>query len=448
MISDGTIYALSSGSGRAGIAVIRVSGPDCERACVRLAGGRPAARKFVVRTLRDPVRGDVIDQAGVLWLPGPGSATGEDMCEFHVHGGRAVISALLRALGETEGLRLAVGGEFARRAFLNGKLDLVAVEGLGDLLDARSDSQRVLALSQMLGGASDRIETWRSRLIGALGRLDAALEFSDDEDVARISVGNVDDVIEGIAEEMRSALVAGERAESVRAGVSIVLAGLPNTGKSSLLNAIARRDAAIVSPIAGTTRDVIEVQVDLDGVAVVVSDTAGLRHEIGDDIEGLGIGRTRQRLKSADLVVWVASNDVEGSEVVESEIVPSIRVQNKCDLRFCTSSGRSLARHSGDVLLVSAQTGDGLAELLSRLGDLAKNLVGRVEDIVVVRERQRQALTESIRHLNDCVLRDARLVELKVADLRFAANALGRITGRIDVEDWLDSIFREFCIGK
>jgi tRNA modification GTPase len=436
-----TIFALSTGAGRAAIAVIRVSGPGSAMALSTLAGGLPAPRRLVRRRLTDPDGGEPVDVAAVVWLPGPGTATGEDMAEFHVHGSDAVVAQIFGILARLPGLRLAAAGEFTRRGFANGKIDLVEAEGLGDLLEARTESQRKLALHQFMGGASAIVENWRRGLIDALAAVDAVVEFVDEGDVAGVG----DDAWRGLARTVRSdmerAVALAGKARNVRQGLRVVLAGAPNTGKSSLLNAVAQRDVAIVSPVAGTTRDSLEVHVELAGVPVVLADTAGLRADAGDEIEKIGMARSRRSAAEADVLVWVWSRDVSGSATVSDGLAPDLVVENKSDLAVDAGS-------DGAAVRVSSQTGAGLTELLLLFAAAVSARACLAEPAVVVRERQEEAVRDSIRHLNDALALPPGRMELVSAELRAAANALARLTGRIDVENWLDAIFSRFCIGK
>ena len=441
MTGRDTIFALSSGAGRAAIAVLRISGPAAQSIVAVLAGSCPPPRHFAPRTLRSPDGGEAIDKAGVIWLPGPATATGEDMAEFHIHGSEAVASHLFRVLSGFDGVRLAEPGEFTRRGFINGKLDLVEAEGLSDLLAARTEAQRRQAMQQFLGGSSAIIETWRSRLIAALAAVDAVVEFSEEGDVAGVADQAWRNDAQALIDDMQRAVARAGRAESLRRGLRVVFAGAPNTGKSSLLNALAQRDVAIVSPLAGTTRDSIEVLLDLDGVPVVLTDTAGLRDGSADDIERQGMARARRFAGEADLVVWLWSRDVAGSDVVAEGVRPDIVVETKSDLGLGPTDG-------GESNRISTLSGEGMAAFVERLSALVKARVGLGEAAVIVRERQIQAVEESIRFLNDALSQPIGALELVSADLRGAATALARLTGRIDVEDWLDDIFSRFCIGK
>ena len=327
-----TIFAPSSGSGKAGVTVLRISGPNSGYALESLCGALPVPRKAVLRKLRSPVDGDLLDQALVLWFPGPGSFTGEDVVELHVHGGLAVVDAVVGALSGLDGLRLAQSGEFTRRAFEAGKLDLSSVEGLADLINARTDAQRRLALRDASGGLAAACESWRNELLRSLAMIEANIDFVDEQDVP-------DDLLPAelpglirIRKEMRDWTKEGNRGEILRSGFRVVIAGLPNVGKSSLLNAFSGRDAAIVTDVAGTTRDVIEVFMDLNGFPVVLADTAGLRQS-EDVVERIGVEAAVGRLQQAELIVWVS--DERGQWPEESKMrfdSETLWVRNKADL--------------------------------------------------------------------------------------------------------------------
>ncbi|MGQ0484690.1 MAG: tRNA uridine-5-carboxymethylaminomethyl(34) synthesis GTPase MnmE [Hyphomicrobiales bacterium] len=445
MMTSDTIYAQSTGAGIAGIAVIRVSGPQAGPVLDKLAGGRPEARKASLRRIVDPASNEIIDRAVVLWMPGPNTVTGEDVAEFHVHGSQAVAAALFAAFNRIDWVRPAEAGEFTRRAFANGRMDLVEAEGLADLLRARTEMQRRQAVGHLLGEASSVYEAWRGQLIGILGHVEAALDFAEEEGVVEAAIRDVGPKTAALVASMSEALAKADRASAIRSGVKVVLAGVPNTGKSSLLNAIAARDAAIVSPRPGTTRDAIEVMIDLAGMPVILTDTAGLRALAGDEIEEIGMARTKRELDGADVVVWVSAPDIAESHPPAVGSVPMLRVHNKSDLLQHSVPNR---QYPAKAHLVSSRTGAGLPEMLASLTELVKREFRHAEDSVIVRARQKQAIAESIRYLNDSLRYDGQHLELRAEDLRKAGQCLGRVTGRIDVEDLLDSIFSEFCIGK
>lgn len=445
-VEPATIFALSSGHGRAGVAVIRVSGPMSGVVLDRMAGPRPKPRFAGLRKIQHPETGEGLDDGLVLWFPAPRSETGEDMAELQVHGGGAVVRAVLRAIGRVEGCRPAEPGEFARRAFENGRLDLTAVEGLADLVDAETEAQRRQALAQAGGELYRLYDGWRGSLLEALALTEAAIDFSDEGDVAADALARATDGVELLALEIDAHLAGAHRGEIVREGFRIVLAGAPNAGKSSLINALTRREVAIVSPEAGTTRDVIEVRLDIGGYAVVLADTAGLR-EARSGVEQEGIRRTLARSREADLVLWVVDATAPVMGPPAELAVPVWVILNKVDL----VAGQGATDGTGDgILHVSAKTGAGLADLVRRIGREVEARVGSSssQSPPASQERHREQLAACVAALRGFVAGDKAEAELRAEDLRIAANALGRITGRIGVEDVLGVIFGRFCIGK
>ena len=400
-----------------------------------MAGEMPTPRMATRRLLRDR-QGHPIDDSIVLWFPGPASATGEDVAEFHVHGGRAVLAALFAALGSFENVRTAEPGEFTRRAFENGKLDLTEAEGLDDLIHADTDRQRRQALRQLKGLLGDRARDWRARIIEASALIEAGIDFSDEGDVSAELIAPARGRIAALAAEIEEVLAAKGKAERLRDGLVITIAGPPNVGKSTLINQLARREVAIVSPYAGTTRDVIEVQLDLDGYPVTVIDTAGIR-ETADPVEQEGVRRARARAAEADLVLWLIEG--EGAEPEHGTAVPRWIVRNKIDL--------DATRSTADFH-ISAGRGDGVSELISALIVFAEDYFGTGEGGLITRSRQRELLQNTVNMLRHSIAMFEQGEELAAEDLRAAAYALGRLLGRVDVEDILDVIFREFCIGK
>lgn len=533
-----TIYALSSGPPPAAIAVIRISGPRAGDALKALTGRIPEQRKAVLARVRG-LNGEIIDQALVLWFPGPQSETGEDVAELQLHGGRAVIAAVMAALSQLEGLRPAEAGEFTRRAFENGKLDLTSVEGLADLVMAETEGQRRQAFRQMTGALRERSENWRTQLIQALALVEARIDFSDEADVPQDLVTPALQIARSLEGDIASVLADGNRGERLREGFVVAIAGPPNAGKSTLLNRIAKREAAIVSPYAGTTRDVIEVHLDLDGVPVTFLDTAGIR-ETDDPVEREGVRRARERAAGADLILWIveagetsrsdeagnvsrpdaagsasrSSDDVankarapgagagmnsrslEGRETdavtrssnahgrlsKQSERTPVWLIRNKMDLhqgliqrneRMVQSEGKSepsvrvnkpsknmvnkapMKRNEFEFTSnelefnISAKTGDGFDVLLNELARNAEKFLAGAESALVTRERHRRALQDALGALRRALVPDLSSREdILAEELRLAARALGRLTGRVDVDDVLDVIFRDFCIGK
>lgn len=439
-----TIYALATAPGRSGVAVVRISGPEAGSALAALTGRPlPAPRRAVLTKLRDPKTGDALDDALVLRFTAPASFTGEDVVELHLHGGRAVVTGVIEALATLPGLRLAEPGEFTRRAFENGKLDLTEAEAVADLIDAETTAQRRQALRQMEGALGKLYDGWRERLTRALAHIEADIDFAEDDLPGGVADA-VRPVIAGLAGEIASHLDDGGRGERLREGLHIAIVGAPNAGKSSLLNALARRDAAIVSARAGTTRDIIEVHLDLGGYPVVLADTAGLRDAAADEVEEEGIRRARDRAARADVKVAVFDAatlpdlDPATLDLIDSDTVV---VFNKTDLATAVDLRPDLS-----PILVSAQTGDGLKLLEEKLTEFSADRLAIGSAPSLTRARHRAALTECRESLLRAL--DAPLPELAAEDVRLASRALGRITGRVDVEDLLDVIFRDFCIGK
>ncbi|KQN07493.1 tRNA modification GTPase TrmE [Sphingobium sp. Leaf26] len=425
---DDTIFALSSGAPPAGIAVIRMSGPQAGAALRALARRLPMPRTASLALLKDPRDDTPLDRALLLWLPGPATVTGEDMAELHCHGGRAVIAAVEDALRAMSGLRRAEAGEFTRRAFAHGRMDLNAVEGLSDLLAAETQGQRRAALLMAEGHFSRRIDDWRRRLLDLGAMAEAALDFSDEDDVPdaaieqRIGAG-----IAALARDVAT-ILAAPSAERLRDGVRVVLAGPPNAGKSTLLNALVGRDAAIVSDIAGTTRDRIEVPAAIGGTAFLFTDTAGLRDETGDAIEAIGIDRARAALDAADIILWLG-------DPADLPRADAILVAAQSDRNDAGRPGLSLSAHSGagmDALIDMLRTR--AAALLPGEGDYA------------LHARQRQRVGQLIEHLHAAGTTSDLLVIAE--DLRLARSAIDALTGQAGTEDMLDRLFSGFCIGK
>ncbi|HYD15506.1 MAG TPA: tRNA uridine-5-carboxymethylaminomethyl(34) synthesis GTPase MnmE [Hyphomicrobium sp.] len=441
-----TIFALASAPGRAGVAVIRVSGTGAGRVLDFMAGPRPDPRRATGRFIRHPESGEKLDRGVVLWFPAPKSFTGEDVVELHLHGGRAVVQAVLAALGIMPGLRMAEPGEFARRAFEAGKLDLAEVEGLADLIDAETEGQRRQALAQASGALSDLYDGWRASLIEALALIEAGLDFADEGDIGAKTFADATAVIRVLAQAVIHHLEDGHRGEILRDGFRVALTGPPNAGKSSLLNALARRDVAIVSDEAGTTRDVIEVRLDLGGLPVIVSDTAGFRETQGT-LELEGMRRSRLAAEAADLVIWLTEASAPQT-VLPADLVAvadrTLLVLNKVDLL----SNRGAPALPDDMVPLSVKAGAGLDDLMKRLAVIAHERIGHHEEPALTQVRHRklvEACRDSLKAFLDGSPDD---VELRAEDLRRAADALGRVTGRVDVEDVLDHIFGRFCIGK
>lgn len=436
-----TIFALASGAGRAGVAVIRISGPGAFAALETMSGRPlPPPRLAVLRRLRN--NADTIDQALVLAFPGPDSFTGEDVAEFHLHGGQAVIGAAARALIAL-GLRPAAPGEFTRRAFEHGKLDLTQAEALADLVDAETEGQRKQALRQMQGALGDLYEDWRAKLIHALALFEAEIDFPDEDLPEALSQQAVPE-IEALADAMAAHLGDGGRGERVRDGYRVAILGAPNAGKSSLLNALVRRDAAIVSDIPGTTRDVVEARVVLGGFPVWIADTAGLR-EAADRIEAEGVKRALARAADADLRFALLAPDDVMSEDLRAALRPGdFLVFTKADL----SAAPAEAEGDFASFVVSAVTGFGLDALEGTLASRVAADLGASEAPALTRERHRRLVGEAEVSLRRALMALSLGAELAAEDLRLAARSLGAITGCVDVEDVLDEVFSGFCIGK
>lgn len=435
---------------------------------------RPKPRVAGGRRILHPKTGEVLDRGIVLWFPHPNSFTGEDVAELQLHGGRAVVAAVLEALGEVPGLRMAEAGEFARRAFDNGKIDLAQAEGLADLIDAETEGQRRQALRQASGALSSLYESWRTALIDASALVEAAIDFSDEGDVGARSFEQARGIVETLLAAIRHHLDDGHRGEILRDGFHVVLAGAPNVGKSSLLNALARRDAAIVSEEAGTTRDIIEVRLDLGGVPVIVSDTAGIRETSGT-VEREGIRRTLARARDADLVIWMtdpADPQHAPPEDLRDLADRTLLVLNKADqlapkpIALASEGGQlplgfDNAAQPGtsggvpggvllpdDMLAISALTGAGISSLVARVGGIARERVGNLDEPAITQVRHRMMIETTARCLETFLHEPSHQVEIRAEDLRASVSALGRITGRVDVEDVLGQVFGRFCIGK
>lgn len=420
-----TIFALSSGSPPAAIAVIRISGPSARAALETLSEAVPSPRRAALRTLR-AADGEPLDQALVLWMPGPATATGEDCAELHCHGGRAVVAAVRAALAALPGLREAEAGEFTRRAFANGKMDLAQAEALGDLLAAETELQRRVAQAGVGGELSAMVEAWRDRTLALSAIIEAALDFSDEGDVEALPESFFAER-DALRSDLNEAL-ARPRADRLKEGVRVVIAGPPNTGKSSLLNGLVGDGVAIVSSLAGTTRDVIERPVAFGGVPFVLVDTAGLREDGGDEIEAIGIARANAQIAGADIVLWLGEEGCGPMGAVE--------VQSRCD-------DPDAPRKARPDQVVSSRTGAGLAELEADLVDRARALLPK-SGASAINERQAALLAEAAMALSESA-RDPLIV---AEALRSARGAFDRLLGRSGVEHMLDALFSRFCIGK
>jgi|SRR5579864_7793202 len=445
MMSD-TIFALASAAGRAGVAVVRISGPGAGAALQDLAGVLPAPRQARHVRFRAAESGELIDDGLALFFPAPASMTGEDVAELQLHGSRAVLSAVFAELGARPGFRMAEPGEFTRRAFLNGKLDLTAAEGIADLVAAETGAQRRQALRQ-LGGEFGRLcEEWRARLVRAQARLEAEIDFPEEGLPAELwEVARHE--IKLLRAEIAAFLADNHRGERLREGASIAILGPPNSGKSSLMNLLARRDVAITSSVAGTTRDVIEVALDLGGYPVMLADTAGLR-PTSDAIEEEGVRRAKARAAAADLRLFVFDiSHPEEADLLGPESNPkTLLVLNKIDLGSEAYGDWAARFGEPNLVPISVLTGAGVGALVARVTGLVAKILATGDAVVVTRARHRLALEASLGALDRFAL--GSLPELAAEELRSAAHALGRITGRVDVEDMLDALFREFCIGK
>jgi tRNA modification GTPase len=425
-----TIYALSSGQPPSAIAVVRISGPDAAAALQALAGKLPEARRATLGRLSDPETGELLDNGLMLFFPGPASATGEDVGELHLHGGRSVVRAVVGALSRIAGLREAQPGEFTRRAFENGRIDLAEAEGLADLLLSETESQRRTALALAGGGLSRTVHQWNQDLLSISAQLEAVLDFADEGDVEEeVRLGSSPQLIR-LIDEIRSALDRPS-AERLRDGVRIAIAGPPNSGKSSLLNWLAGRPAAITSTVAGTTRDLVEAPTVIGGMPFLLIDTAGLR-ESEDEVETIGIQRAREALETADLVLWL------GDAETCPEPNRSIRIRSKCDLSGIPASPEY-------DLSVSAVSGEGMDALVQMLTVRSRALLPR-EGEVALNARHRQAVSHCLKALEEARESDDLVVASEL--LRQARAALDGVTGRAGVEHMLDALFGRFCIGK
>lgn len=434
---NGTIFAPATASGKAGVAVIRVSGPQALEAVKKMTAIKtPVPRKAMFSEIHTP-DGTAVDNGLVLYFPCPNSFTGEDVVEFQTHGGRAIISAVLSGLAQIDGFRPAGRGEFTRRAVENGKMDLTAAEGLADLVDAETEQQRKQALRQMGGALAKIYEDWHDRLLHVLAWMEAYIDFPEEEIPEDVSA-DVRGKIAGLMSEIQVHLNDGRRGEKLRDGFQIAIIGAPNAGKSSLMNRLAQRDVAIVSSAAGTTRDIIEVRLDINGYPVIVADTAGLR-DTDEEIEAEGVRRAKARAEEADLVLWL-SDALKGKNNTETEKIDSekiFRIMNKAD--------QTEPQNDGNIW-ISAKTGQGIDVLLDRIGRFVEEKMALREEPSLTRLRHRKALEECLQCLNSSL--KAPEIELMTEDLRMAMRSLGKITGQVQVEELLDVIFKDFCIGK
>jgi tRNA modification GTPase len=458
-MSCDTIYAFASGVGRAAIGVFRISGPKTRAVVEAMAGSLPQPRYARLTSFIDPQTKEILDQGLLLWFPAPASFTGEDCAEFHVHGGQALASAVAQAIARMPEVRLALPGEFTRQAFFNGKLDLSSVEGLADLVDAETEAQRRQALRQMAGNLKEQALLWRSSLLEAAALIEGEIDFSDEADVPKHITARVFDLLTPVLSDLQRELNS-RVAERIRDGLTIVIAGPPNAGKSTLLNALARRDIAIVSEYAGTTRDLLEVHLDIDGLPVTLIDTAGLR-ESTDPIEQIGMSRARQRSKDADLVMWLSEK--EWLTAPDPALAPEKLwiIVTKSDLAdsgdrpatsFFEPASSALPQEESDkkcaMLSISAATGENLDLLIEKIGDFARAATSNQETGLITRERHRQAFQLAASALERITFNFAKPIEFLAEDLRMATRALESLVGGVDVEDVLGEIFSRFCVGK
>ena len=434
-----TIFALSTGRLPSGVAVIRISGARTRFAIETICGNLTAPRQAVLRTFRDQ-NGSVIDRGLVLFFPGPHSFTGDDCGELHIHGGKAVVDAMLATLYSIDRCRMAEAGEFTRRAFANGKFDLTAAEGLADLISAETDSQRRLALQISSGAQAQLYASWRMDIIRARALIEAELDFADESDVPGSVSDQVWIAMNDLVTRIRKHVADGKRGAIIRDGFSVVIVGAPNAGKSSLLNALAGSDVAIVSDEPGTTRDLIEIKLDLEGLSVLVTDTAGLRETEGK-VEKIGIERALERASAADLVLAL----IDLSEPNEPRLND---VDSGIVLRIGTKSDLAQTSPAGYDLVISTRTDHGLDTLLKALADRAAAAAGSLTDPLPTRRRHLELLLETSSEIDAAIEGTTLPLEVRAEFLRRASHSLGRITGDVDVEDILDVVFSQFCIGK
>lgn len=444
MISGDSIVALSSGRLPAGVAVIRISGSKSRFVIETIAGSTANNRVAAYRKFRAP-DGSVLDSGLAVFFAGPNSFTGEDIAEFHVHGGRAVVARMLETIAGFDSVRHAEPGEFTRRAFLNGKVDLVETEALADLVNSETEAQRRFAVQNAEGAQSELYLGWRRRLIHARAMIEAEIDFADEDDVPGSVAETVWADVRAMVDEIERHVGGFRAAEIIRDGFEVVILGAPNAGKSSLFNALARREAAIVTEEPGTTRDLLEVVLDLEGMRVRVTDTAGLREAPGR-IEAIGIEKARSKAGTADLLLVLEDMVDPTAAGALPTAVPTLRVGTKVDLLQDRSQVSALAAQYDAA--ISTKDGTGLAELLAEIGRRAAAQIGEAGDILPSRLRHVELLNETKRFLLAAVAGDERGQELRAEELRLAADRLGRIVGAVDVEDMLDVIFAQFCIGK
>ena len=435
-INSKTIYALSSAPGKAGIAIIRVSGPEAEKIRHLFSIDLPESKKIQIAKLVHPNTGDFIDKALVTFFKSPNSFTGEDMVELSVHGGKAIKDQIFTILSSEENFSYAEPGEFTRRAFLNGKLDLVEVEGLADLINAETEFQRKQAFDQMDGKLSNLYTKWKSQLVKNLSYLEATIDFVDEEIPPEIVLNQIKDIRE-VLQELDTHLNDSNKGERLRDGFHIIIAGSPNTGKSSLLNHLSNRDIAIVSDEAGTTRDSLDAYLDINGFPVIITDTAGIR-KAKTEVESIGIKKSQTKMNEADLILWLMDSSSEKNDGVPDNIRDkSVEVWTKSDI----------AKPNNKEVIISTKKDEGITQLIDIIGKYVEKGC-RTEGSFITRSRHRDALEKTKKNLLTILESDLLDVEVIAEELRSAVNSLSRITGHIDVEDLLEVIFKDFCIGK
>ncbi len=437
-----TIFALATAPGKSAVALVRISGPATAHVLESLIKTLPQPRRASLRRIRAPGNGEIIDQALVSWFPAPNSFTGEDSAEFALHGSRAVISALLDCLGQHDDCRLATPGEFTHRALANGKIDLIEVESLGDLIAAETEQQRRFAQLGMSGRLTKLAEEWRRRVLDALVVIESSLDFSDESDVDEVSLDGVLAICRELRDSMVPWLQRRHHGELIRHGLTVLIAGPPNAGKSTLINALAARDVAIVSEYAGTTRDLLEIRLDLSGYPVNVLDSAGIRESL-DPIEQIGVARALDRSRTVDLILWLCAERADQPEIpIEFQDCPLWRIVTKAELAPESSIG-----DESNVLRISALTGYNMPVLIEKLRDYAADNMSADGSMIVANERQFHSIRRSVEAIDE-ILAGSFYPEIIAENLRLTVHHLEFLIGKVGVEDVLGEIFSRFCIGK